>query len=127
MESTPLHFIGEPIEVGFNQTPLLEKTPPCPDYFIWRGVTYIITETLSEWRDYERRGRMSRNMQPAHAERADIHGSWGVGRFYFMVRVTSGRIFKLYYDRAPKDTASRKGAWFLMGEFATSETDTPYN
>jgi hypothetical protein len=120
MESTPLHFIGEPIEVGFNYPPLLEKSPPCPDYFVWRGEIYHVIEKLSEWQDYERRGRMSRNMQPAHAERASLHGSWGVGRFYFIVRVTGGQIYKLYYDRAPKDITSRKGAWFLVGEFATT-------
>jgi hypothetical protein len=63
-----------------------------------------------------RRGRMSNNMRPAHASRASRLGSWGVGRFYFRVKVDDGRIFEIYYDRAPADADNRKGAWFLKGE-----------
>ena len=75
----PLHFIEEPIEVYFDITPLFEKKPGCPDAFDWRGELFRITELLSEWTDYRRRGKMARNMQPAHAEIATRKGSWGVG------------------------------------------------
>ncbi|MFH1864603.1 MAG: DUF6504 family protein [Candidatus Eisenbacteria bacterium] len=40
----------------------------------------------------------------------------GVGRHYFRVRTDDGRVFDLYYDRAPKDTADRKGSWHLLME-----------
>lgn len=116
MEFEPIHFIGEPIEVQFETTPLLEKKPTLPDRFSWHGENYNIVEKLGEWVDYKRKGRMSRNMQPAHATTAERRGSWGVGRFYFRVRVEGGRIFELYYDRAPRDAARRKGAWFLYRE-----------
>ncbi len=81
-------------------TPVRQKTPPCPDGFAWDGKDYRVTEKLSEWTDFTRRGRMARNMRPAHAAVAAEHGSLGVGRFYFRVRVDTGQVFDLYYDRA---------------------------
>ena len=119
----PLRFIGEPIEVEFDQPPALEKKPGCPNRFVWRGETYTIVETLSEWHDYGRKGRMAKNMQPAHAAVAAQRGSWGVGRYYFQARTTTGQIFEFYYDRAPKSADKRKGEWFLVSELEmTNET-----
>ncbi len=116
MEFTPLHFLDQPIEVSFD-TPLVRlKTPPCPDGFTYAGHNYRITEKLSEWTDFTRRGRMARNMQPQHAAVAAERGSLGVGRFYFRVRVDTGQIFDLYYDRAIKDVDDRLGHWFLYRE-----------
>jgi hypothetical protein len=117
MEYKPLHFIDEPINPQFDKSPALDKKPGCPDGFIWKEETYRIIELLEEWVDYQRRGRMSRNMQPQHAAVASTRGSWGVGRFYFRVRIHSGQIFLIYYDRAPKDVYLRKGSWVLVGEF----------
>jgi hypothetical protein len=113
---TEPRFIGEEIEVGFDTSPLLEKKPGCPDRFTWGEQAFEITEMLREWHDYRRRGRMARNMAPTHAAIAEQRGSWGVGRAYFRVVTTGGRIFELYYDRAPKDADRRKGAWFLYRE-----------
>jgi hypothetical protein len=117
-EHTPIHFIGERIEVLFDMPPLREKTPPCPNAFLWNGETYRILESLAEWSDFTRRGRMSKNMRPAHAEVASTRGSLNVGRFYFRVKVDSGRIFDIYYDRAMKNVNDRKGEWFLYCELA---------
>lgn len=116
MQTLPLHFYDDPIEVIFKEPPTYEKSPSCPQAFIWQGETFLITELLEEWVDYTRRGRMARNMSPAHAASARIKGSWGVGRFSFRVRVESGRFFEIYYDRAPEDCDDRKGNWFLKGE-----------
>jgi hypothetical protein len=88
----------------------------CPDAFVRRRATYRIVEKLREWHDYRRRGRMARNMQPQHAAVAEGRGSWGVGRSYFQVRVEGGQVFELYYDRAPKGSDQRKGAWVLVSE-----------
>ncbi len=118
MEYKPLKFIGEAIEVHFVQPPVLEKKPNCPDGFSWRDEYYPVVELLSEWHDYERRGSMARNMQPEHAATARRRGSWGVGQDYFRVRTANGRIFDIYYDRAPKDVDHRKGEWFLDKELA---------
>ncbi len=118
MELSPLRFIDEPIEVRFAAAPVFEKRPPCPDAFLWRGETYRVAELLNEWHDYARRGRMAGNMRPDHAEAAAVRGSWGVGRAYFRVRTDAGPIFDLYYDRAPKGSSQRKGAWFLFRELA---------
>ncbi len=116
MEGRPLRFIGEPIEVVFDEPPTLEKKPGCPNGFVWRGETHRVAEELAAWVDYTRRGRMARNMSPRHATTATLRGSWGVGRFYFRVRTDAGRIFDLYYDRAPGGADDRKGQWFLFRE-----------
>ena len=66
-EFTPIHFFDEKIEVLFDAPPVHEKTPNCPNGFIWEDETYRIIETLSEWTDFKRRGKYARNMRPAHA------------------------------------------------------------
>jgi hypothetical protein len=115
-EPAAQRFIDEPILVEFDLAPAREKSPPCPNRFIWQGETFQIGEMLAEWSDFTRKGRAARNMRPSHAAAAAGHGSLGVGRFFFRVRTDSGRIFDLYYDRAPKDAAHRKGEWFLYRE-----------
>jgi hypothetical protein len=121
MELKPLHFIGEAIKVGFDGPPGFEKKPECPARFVWRGKTYTIVDQLNEWHDYGRRGRMAKNMRPDHAATAERRGSWGVGKDYFRVRTGGGRIFDLYFDRAPKTAEQRKGAWYLYRELAVPE------
>lgn len=116
MFMTDSRFIGEPLEVAYDHPPLLEKRPGCPDRFTWGAEIFEITEKLAEWHDYRRRGRMAMNMQDAHLERAAQRGSWGVGRDFYRVRTESGRVFELYYDRAPKSADERKGGWFLYRE-----------
>jgi hypothetical protein len=117
-EFNPIHFYDDAIEVIFAVPPAREKTPDCPDGFIWEGRTYRVVETLSEWSDFTRRGKFARNMRPAHAAVASSRGSLNVGRFYFRVRVDTGQIFDLYYDRAMKSVDDRKGQWFLYRELA---------
>jgi hypothetical protein len=129
MEFTPLHFLDQPIEVLFDQPPKLEKSPDAPpNGFVWEGKTYRVLELLASWNDYQRRGRMARNMQPQHAAVASARGSLNVGRFYFRVRVvvhpavqlsgeqTQEQIFDIYYDRAMKSVNDRKGQWFVYRE-----------
>lgn len=115
---TPIHFFDDPIEVVFDNPPIYEKTPTCPNGFEREGKSYRILETLSEWSDFTRRGKYARNMRPAHAAVASSRGSLNVGRFYFRVRVDTGQIFDLYYDRAMKSVDERKGQWFLYRELA---------
>src|SRR5687767_16034993 len=122
----PLHFLDLPIEPVFDTPPTREKTPECPNGFIWENKTYRVIEMLSSWSDFKRRGKMARNMRPAHSEVASGRGSLNVGRFYFRVRValsgssTAGqnesRIFDIYYDRAMKNVDDRKGQWFIYRE-----------
>ena len=122
---TPLHFLDQPIEVIFNTHPAREKTPDCPNGFIWADKTYRVLEMLSSWSDFKRRGKMARNMRPEHAAVAANRGSLNVGRFYFRVRVAlssssiarqSEQIFDIYYDRAMKNVDDRKGQWFVYRE-----------
>ncbi len=112
----PERFIGAPIEVGFIKEPLFEKKPIPPDYFKLGGENFRVTQMLQTWFDFGRSGRMGMNMRPENLRKAERRGSWGVGRFYFRVEVEDGRIFDLYYDRAPKDVSDRKGSWFLWRE-----------
>lgn len=113
---TLLRFIDEPITVLYKNPPLLEKTPGCPDGFIWNTTEYKIKHLLAEWHNYLRRGRYARNMRPAHAAQAAMNGSWGVGRFFFRVCVEGGQIFEIYYDRTPTGVDNRKGNWILYCE-----------
>lgn len=115
-EWVPKAFIDEPIQVAFDEPPLLEKKPEAPDGFTWAGETFRVAEVLAAWVTYERRGRFARNMTLGHLRAAARRGSWGVGRFYFRVRTTSGRVFDLYYDRAPAGAGDRKGRWVLWRE-----------
>jgi len=116
-----MQFIGEPIQVQFDEPPVLGKKPGCPDRFVWSGETHKIVEKLKEWHDYSRRGRMAANMRPEHAATASRRGSWGVGRDYYRVLTDSGRVFDLYYDRKPKRGGDRKGGWFLFREMSQVE------
>ena len=122
MELRPQRFIGQGIQVQFDRAPTLVKKPGCPDRFVWQERTYRIVERLSEWQDYSRRGRMARNMRPERSATASRRGSWGVGREYYRVRTDCGRVFDLYYDRAPKNAGDRQGAWFLYREMAADVT-----
>jgi hypothetical protein len=115
-EYTPIHFFDEQILVIFNVPSLYEKSPTCPNAFSWNEKTYRVLESLSEWSDFTRRGKMASNMRPAHAETASTRGSLNVGRFYFRVKVDSGQIFDIYYDRAMKSIDDRKGEWFVDWE-----------
>ena len=112
----PIHFFDDPIRPIFDTPPAREKTPDCPNAFVWNEETYRVTEMLSSWSDFTRRGKMARNMRPAHAAVAAGRGSLNVGRFYFRVRVDSGQAFDIYYDRAVKNIDDRKGQWFLYRE-----------
>jgi hypothetical protein len=119
-EYLPIHFHDEAIEVSFQTPPKYEKSPHCPNGFVWNGKPYRVMVSLSEWTDFTRRGKMARNMRPVHAEVASTRGSLNVGRFYFRVRVDTGQIFDIYYDRAMKGVDKRKGEWFLYRELSSS-------
>jgi hypothetical protein len=112
----PIHFFDQPIEPLFDTPPAREKTPDCPNGFLWEEKPYRVLEMLSSWSDFTRRGKMARNMRPAHAAVASSRGSLNVGRFYFRVRTDTHQIFDIYYDRAMKNIDDRKGQWFIYRE-----------
>ncbi len=120
VEYIPLHFLDQPITVQFDTPPIREKAPDCPNGFVWEGRAYRVTAMLSAWTDFTRRGRMARNMRPAHASAAATRGSLNVGRYYFRVQVDSGQVFDLYYDRAMKNVDERKGQWFVYREMGAA-------
>lgn len=113
-------FIGEAITPQYDTPPVLEKKPPCPNGFVWQGISFQVVETLSEWHDYKLRGKSEtfyvKEQGSFRAKAAHRSGTWGVGRDYYRVRVQDGRLFELYYDRAPKGMKQRKGGWFLFRE-----------
>jgi hypothetical protein len=111
-----IHFYDNPIEPVFDTPPAREKSPDCPNGFIWDEKTYRVIEMLSSWSDFARRGKMARNMRPAHAAVASSRGSLNVGRFYFRVLTDTNRVFDIYYDRAMKTIDERKGQWFIYRE-----------
>lgn len=114
-------FIGEPITVAFDRAPLFSKRPHCPDRFTWNNETFTVTGVLAQRVDFGRRGRMAQNMQQEHAARAAERGSWGVGRYFFTVRTDRGRVFEIYYDRAPRGSDHGEGQWFVRTEEVSEE------
>jgi hypothetical protein len=121
MDYVPIRFINESIEACFDKSPILEKKPGCPDTIIWRESEFRVTAILREWHDYERQGRMARNMTPSHASVAKKRGSWGVGQDYYRIRTNTDQVFDIYYDRAPQDVNHRKGQWFIYRELKLEE------
>lgn len=119
MDIEAIRFIGEEVDAVLEEGAAFEKRPGCPASFVWRGRTHRVAECLSEWRDYGRRGKMAHNMREPHLAAARKRGSWGVGRHYFRVLTEEGRVFDIYYDRAPKDVEERKGSWHLLREMRT--------
>jgi hypothetical protein len=111
-------FISEPISVIFFTPPTHIKSPPCPDQFVWHDKTYHITACIAEGKNFTRRGRMAKNMQPQHAQVAKQRGSWGVGKFFFDVQTSEETYYRIYYDRAPKDATDREGHWVLLAELS---------
>ena len=107
-------FISEKIEVEFDKEFVLEKKPPCPISYKWRGEIFSVNELISSWSDYERKGTKAKNMRITHLVRARKKGSWGVGRFYFKVKNEFGKIVVIYYDRSPKNVFDKKGRWILF-------------
>jgi hypothetical protein len=124
-------FIGETIRPEFDAQPSLLKKPGSPVRFHWRGEWFPVAEVLAEWHDYSRHGRSAMNMTPAHAQAALERGSRGAGRDYFTVRTGGGRVFTLYYDRAPKSVSDSLGEWILLdeeldpGRFADRGSENP--
>jgi hypothetical protein len=116
MNESVSRFIGESVDPIYESGGGFEKKPLCPDAFVWRREVLRIAECLSEWKDYSRRGKMAHNMRELHLAAAAKRGSRGVGRHYFRVRVDDGRVFDLYYDRAPKSGPDGKGSWHLLRE-----------
>jgi len=112
----PVQFVGEEISAQFDEAPMLSKKPGPPSSFHWGQESFRVTETISQWFDYDRKGRMAKNMKDQNLRQAKRKGSWGVGRYYFRVRTDLDRVFDLYYDRAPKDASDREGHWFLWRE-----------
>lgn len=120
----PVQFVGEEITTTFDKSPMLSKKPGPPSVFRWREVDFRITETISAWFDYDRKGRSAKNMREENLREAKRRGSWGVGRYYFRVRTNTERIFDIYYDRAPKDAGDREGHWFLWREMEEQKVDS---
>jgi uncharacterized protein DUF6504 len=116
-----IHFYDDPVKPIFDTPQIREKTPECPNGFIWNDKTYRVTEMLSAWSDFARRGKMAKNMRPAHAAVASSRGSLNVGRFYFRVRVDTDQVFDIYYDRAMKSLDDRKGQWVMYRELEEAQ------
>ncbi|HLC01696.1 MAG TPA: DUF6504 family protein [Anaerolineales bacterium] len=121
---SPVAFIDAEIEIIFDEPPMLSKKPDPPDGFMWNGVVFRTAELISSWFDHSRRGRMAANMQPAHLREAARRGSWGVGRYYFRLRMQGERVFDVYYDRAPEGAGDRAGHWYIFREMKDSERES---
>jgi len=123
-QTLPIRFIGEQIEVAYQQEQIRIKNPGCPDVFTWRSKEYTITRVINQWTDFSRRGNMQRNMSEAHHAHAERKGSWGVGKIFFRVEVDTHQVFDIYFDRAPQSVSDREGNWFLLQECLSNSEET---
>ncbi|MFN8463722.1 MAG: DUF6504 family protein [Anaerolineales bacterium] len=80
-----LHFLDQPIEVIFDTPPALEKSPTCPNGFVWEGKTYRVTEMLSAWTVQAARKDGAQRLALNTRRLSQNRGSLNVGRFYFRV------------------------------------------
>ena len=116
-----MQFIGREISVTLPEEFSLEKKPPVPLSFVWQGRTHVIADMLAMWHRYGKPEIKTQGGRPPYFVRSGrTQGSWGQGRAYFRVRTTEGRLFDMYYDRAPKGKR-RAGAWFLWRELSPEE------
>lgn len=118
-----MRFIGEEVTVELPDRPYLEKKPPAPVAFTWGKTRFVVAKMLAEWHRYGQADRQSGSGRPPYSVRSGRRqGSWGVGRAYFRLRAGCGRIFDLYYDRAPKGQR-RTGTWVLWRELSEEEIE----
>ena len=116
-----MQFIGHEITVRLPSGFSLEKKPPVPEAFEWQGNLHTVAEMLAMWHRYGKPEIRTQGGRPPYFVRSGrTQGSWGQGRAYYRVRTESGRLFDLYYDRAPKGQR-RAGAWFLWRELSAAE------
>jgi len=116
-----MQFIGREISVKLPSGFSLEKKPPVPDTFNWHGKIHSVVEMLANWHRYGKPEiRTQGGRAPYFVRSGRSQGSWGQGRVYYRVRTEEGRLFDLYYDRAPKGQR-RAGAWFLWRELSAGE------
>ena len=116
-----MEFIGREINVTLPSGFSLEKKPPPPRAFRWKCVVHKVTEMLATWHRYGKPETRTQGGRPPYFVRSGrTQGSWGQGRVYFRVRTEEGRLFDIYYDRAPKGQR-RVGAWFLWRELSAAE------
>lgn len=116
-----MQFIGREISVRLPQGFSLEKKPPVPEAFECQGKSYLVNEMLAMWHRYGKPDiRTQGGRAPYFVRSGRTQGSWGQGRVYYRVRTDEGRLFDLYYDRAPKGQR-RAGAWFLWRELSPEE------
>ena len=116
-----MEFIGREIIVTLPSGFSLEKKPPAPHAFQWQDKSHRVTEMLANWHRYGKPEIRTQGGRPPYFVRSGrTQGSWGQGRVYFRVRTEEGRLFDIYYDRAPKGQR-RAGAWFLWRELSAAE------
>lgn len=99
-------FISEPIEPEagtFDATMMAQGLASLPGAFTWRGRRYEIEECLDHIKQTSREG-------------ATAAGDRYLRRQQFTVRLDTGQIAKIYFERQARPGSSRQAAkkrWFL--------------
>jgi hypothetical protein len=111
------HFVGAAIEVGHDTPPAVAKRPGPPDEIVWQDQRLRVVAVLREWHDYRPRGSTKsfyvKERGSYRALAAQRRGSFGVGRDYYRLRLSSGEVFDVYYDRSPRAGQGGRGGWYL--------------
>ena len=73
--------------------------PLLPTRFVWRGTEYAVAEVLEEWKE----------TGPCH------HGSGEryVRKHWFRLRMATGEVMKVYFERHARSPKQLKQRWWL--------------
>ena len=95
-------LISEPLEPMLGEVDarrIVIGAPVLPTRFAWRGVEYVVTEVLEEWKE----------TGPCH------HGSGEryVRKHWFRIRTATGEEMKIYFERHARSAKQMKRRWWL--------------
>ena len=99
----PDRFISEairPVAGSQDTARMAVGEPGLPHAFVWRRQQFAVAEVLRSWRE----------SGPCH------HGSGEryIRKHWYEVRLTTGAVATLYFERQPRTKAQAKRRWWLF-------------
>ncbi len=92
----------------FDATAMGTGRPGLPTGFSWRDESFEITEVRSEWKESSREG-------------SQAQGELYLRRHYFVLLMSDGSLWTVYFIRQAFRASSPKKRWFLYTREATSD------
>jgi hypothetical protein len=109
---TAERFVSEPIRpepATFDTARMAAGEPGLPRCFTWRGKPYQIDAVLRTWRE----------TSPCHSGSGEQY----VRKHHYEVRLTSGAVARIYFERQARTATQAKKRWWLLS-FTEPATDS---